>query len=246
MQDAIQIAESNRDKSVIFAGVGFETTAPTIASAILEAQSKKIKNFYILSLLKLCPPVMKAVLDLGEIKIDGIIGPGHVSTIIGTRHYEFIPREYGIAFVISGFEILDILYAIERLVEQIEAGKPEVEIGYRRGVKEEGNKSALDIMYSVFKVTGAEWRGLGEIPVSGLRIRSEFERFDAGQCFDVELPPLIEARGCICGEILRGIKTPGNCPLFKKVCSPENPVGPCMVSSEGTCAAYYAYGSVNG
>jgi hydrogenase expression/formation protein HypD len=246
VHDALQIAENNLDKSVIFAGVGFETTSPTIAASLLEARAKSIKNFYVLPLLKICPPVMKAVLDLGEIKLDGIIGPGHVSTIIGTRQYEFIPRDYGIAFVISGFETLDILYTIERLVEQIEEGKPEVEIGYRRGVKEEGNKKALEIIHRVFEVTGADWRGLGEITMSGLKIRDEFERFDASKCFDVELPPLREAKGCICGEILRGIKTPRNCPLFRKVCTPENPIGPCMVSSEGTCAAYYAYGPENG
>jgi hydrogenase expression/formation protein HypD len=242
-QDALQIARDNPTQSVIFVGIGFETTAPTIAASILQAEKEGIKNFYVLCLLKLCPPIMKALLDLGELKLDGIVCPGHVSTIIGSRPYEFIPCDYGVACVVSGFEPLDILLSVEMLVEQIESGKPRVEIAYRRGVKPEGNKKALELMDSVFEVDSADWRGIGVVPASGLKIRKKYERFDAEQAFSVTLEPVREAKGCICGDILRGVKTPTDCKLFRKVCFPEHPVGPCMVSSEGACAAYYQYGT---
>ena len=241
-QDALQIARDNPQKSVIFIGIGFETTTPTIAASILQAEAENIKNFYILCHLKLCPPVMKALLDLGEIKLDGIVCPGHVSAIIGSQPYEFIPRDYGIGCVVSGFEPVDILLCVEMLVEQIESGKPRVEIAYRRGVKPEGNRKALELMDSVFEVGDADWRGIGIIPDSGLKLRKEYERFDAGQVFPVTLDPVREAKGCICGDILRGVKTPADCKLFNTVCLPEHPVGPCMVSSEGACAAHYQYG----
>lgn len=242
-QDALQIARDNPDKSVIFIGIGFETTAPTIASSILQAETDKIRNFYILCLLKLCPPVMKALLDLGEIKLDGIVCPGHVSTIIGSHPYEFIPHSYGVACVVSGFELLDILLSVAMLVEQIETVKPRVEIAYRRGVKPEGNTKALELMEKVYEVDKAAWRGIGEIDGSGLKLRKEFEKFDANLSFTFAVKPVREAKGCICGEILRGVKTPADCKLFRKVCIPENPVGPCMVSSEGACSAYYMYGA---
>jgi hydrogenase expression/formation protein HypD len=242
-QDALQIARDNPDKSVIFIGIGFETTAPTIAASILQAEAEKIRNFYVLCLLKLCPPVMKALLDLGEIKLDGIVCPGHVSTIIGSHPYEFIPRSYGVACVVSGFESLDILLSVAMLVEQIETGKPRVEIAYRRGVKPEGNVKALELIDKVYEVDKAGWRGIGKIPGSGLKLRKEYERFDANLSFTFAVEPVREAKGCICGEILRGIKTPADCKLFRKVCIPENPIGPCMVSSEGACSAYYIYGA---
>ena len=241
-QDALQIARDNPEKSVIFIGIGFETTTPTIAASILQAEKEEVKNFYIICLLKLCPPVMKTLLDLGEIRIDGIICPGHVSTIIGSRPYEFIPNDYGISCVVSGFEPLDILLSVEMLVEQIESGKPRVEIAYRRGVKPEGNRKALELMDSVFEVSDANWRGIGVIPASGLELRENYKRFNAETAFPVVLEPVREAKGCICGDILRGTKTPADCKLFRRVCLPEHPVGPCMVSSEGACAAYYQYG----
>jgi hydrogenase expression/formation protein HypD len=242
-QDALQIARDNPTQSVIFIGIGFETTAPTIAASIAQAEKEKIKNFYVLNLLKLCPPIMKSLLDLGELKLDGIVCPGHVSVIIGSHPYEFIPRDYSVACVVSGFESLDILQSIEMLVKQIEGGKPTVEIAYRRGVKPEGNKKALELMDSVFEVDSADWRGIGVVPASGLKLRKKFERFDAGQAFSITLDPIRETRGCICGDILRGVKTPTDCKLFRKACKPEHPVGPCMVSSEGACAAYYHYGT---
>ena len=242
-QDALQIARDNLAKSVIFIGIGFETTAPTIAASILQAENEGIKNYYVLCLSKLCPPIMKALLDLGELKLDGIVCPGHVSVIIGSRPYEFIPRDYGVACVVSGFEPLDILLSVEMLVEQIEIGKPSVEIAYRRGVKPEGNKTALELMDRIFQVDSADWRGIGVVPASGLKIRKKFERFDAEQAFSITMEPVREAKGCICGDILRGVKTPLDCKLFRKACTPEHPVGPCMVSSEGSCAAYHQYGT---
>lgn len=242
-QDALQIARDNPKKSIIFIGIGFETTAPTIAASILQAQREGIQNFYVLCLLKLCPPIMKALLDLGELKLDGIVCPGHVSAIIGSHCYEFIPRDYGVACVISGFEPLDILLSVAMLLEQIESGKPQVEIAYRRGVKPEGNITALKLIDSIFEISSADWRGIGPVPASGLKLKKEYEHFDAELAFPITLQPVREAKGCICGDILRGIKTPTDCQLFRNVCFPEQPVGPCMVSSEGACAAYYQYGT---
>lgn len=242
-QDALYTARDNPDKSVIFIGIGFETTAPTIAAAILQAQAEKLKNFFVQCLLKLCPPVMKTLLNLGEIRLDGIICPGHVSAIIGSRPYEFIPREYGVACVVSGFEVLDMLLTVAMLIEQIEAGKPMVEIAYRRGVKPEGNLTALALIDKVYEVDKAGWRGIGEIAGSGLKLGKAYRRFDAELAFPLTLEPVREAKGCICGAILRGVKTPADCTLFRKVCMPENTVGPCMVSSEGACSAYYHYGA---
>jgi hydrogenase expression/formation protein HypD len=244
--DALKIATENPAKSVIFLGIGFETTAPTIAAALTGAEEKDIRNFFVLSMLKICPPVIKALLNLGEIKLDGIIAPGHVSAIIGSGPYEFIPRDYSIACVVSGFEVLDILQTVAMLVDQIESGKPKVEIGYRRGVKAEGNRQALELMEHVFETGSADWRGIGPITSSGLKLSEEYRSFDAGYRFLVNVEPTIEIKGCICGEILRGVKTPADCVLFGKACLPEHPVGPCMVSSEGACSAHHSYGAVNG
>ena len=244
-QDALEIAQGNPDKKVVFLGIGFETTAPTIAASILEAKNRKIKNYYVLSLHKLCPPVIKALLDSGDIKLDGIILPGHVSAIIGSYPYEFISRNYGIGGVVAGFEPLDILLAGEMLIAQIENKKPTIEIAYRRGVKPEGNKKALEIMETVFEITEANWRGLGRLPASGLTLKKEYQDFNVETFFALESISTKEHEGCVCGEILRGVKTPLDCKLFSKHCTPEQPVGPCMVSSEGSCAAYYLYGGEN-
>ena len=241
-QDALKIARENPDKKVVFIGIGFETTAPTIAASILQAEAEKIPNYAILSLHKVCPPVMKALLDLGEVNINGIICPGHVSAIIGSYPYRFIPKDYGIACAVAGFEPVDILLAVERLVEQIESGKPDVEITYRRGVKPEGNVPAVKLMESVFEIADADWRGIGTIPASGLRLRPRYEKYDTEKIFTIDPGPAREPQGCICGSILRGVSTPLDCALFRRVCTPENPVGPCMVSSEGSCATYYHYG----
>ncbi len=241
--DTLEIAKANPNKSVIFIGIGFETTAPTIAASIIKARQEELENCYVLSLLKLTPPVIKVLLDLGEVKLDGIIGPGHVSVVIGSRPYEFVPEDYRVACVISGFEPLDILLCINKLVEQIESDQPRVEIAYSRGVRPEGNVRALELMGEVFEAAGANWRGIGIIPQSGLKIKEKYEHFDADKAFAVSSKPAKEPKGCRCGDVVRGAATPLECKLFRKVCTPERPVGPCMVSSEGACAAYYKYGT---
>ncbi len=240
--NALQIAADNPDRQVVFFAVGFETTTPTIAVSIKEARQKNLTNFSVLSVHKLVPPAMKALLDLGEIKLDGFICPGHVSMIIGTKPYEFIARDYKIPCVITGFEPLDILESISMLVAMAEAGEAKVANAYTRVVSEDGNPRAIQIMNEVFEPCDGEWRGIGIIPGSGLKVREEFAAFDAGRIFDkIEVPPVKEHKGCRCGEVLRGVIYPYECGLFGKVCVPEKPVGPCMVSSEGSCAAYYRY-----
>ena len=240
--DALEIAEKNTGKSVVFLGIGFETTAPTVAVSVLEAEERKIRNYYVLSLHKLCPPVIRAILDSGEVRLDGLVCPGHVSTVIGSHPWEFIAGDYGIPCVVSGFEPLDILQCVDMLVAQVENNEARVEIAYRRGVQPEGNPQALRLMEQVFQPCPADWRGIGEIPGSGLKLRENYRHFDAGTRFEIDPGPASEPEGCICGEILRGVKTPLDCPLFGKACTPEYPVGPCMVSSEGSCSAYYLYG----
>jgi len=241
--DALQIARENPSQSVVFIGIGFETTAPTIAASVLQAEQEKLDNYYVLSLHKLTPPVIKALLDSGEIKLDGIVCPGHVSTIIGSSPWEFVARDYGIACAVSGFEPIDILLSIEMLVSQVEDKAPKVDIAYRRSVRPDGNRRALELMDTVFEPCPARWRGIGPIPDSGLKLRREFERFDAGLAFNIDPGPTYEPKGCICGHILRAVKTPMDCELFATLCTPEHPVGPCMVSSEGSCSAYYLYGA---
>jgi len=240
--DALNIAKENPTKSVVFLGIGFETTAPTIAASILQAEERKIKNYHVLSLHKLCPPVIRAILDSGEVKLQGLICPGHVSAIIGSHPWEFIAQDYGIPCVVSGFEPLDILRCVDMLVAQIENGKSKVEIAYRRGVRPEGNQQALKLMEQIFEPCPAQWRGIGEVPSSGLKLRKEYQHFDAELAFDINPGPTYEPEGCLCGDILRGVKTPVDCQLFGRACTPEYPVGPCMVSSEGSCSAYYLYG----
>ncbi len=242
VQDALYIARDNPDKSVIFIGIGFETTAPTIAASIMQAGQEGVNNYYVLSLHKLCPPIMKTILDMGEVRLNGIVCPGHVSAVIGSYPYQFIPDNYNIACVVSGFEPLDILLCVDMLVNQIEAGQYKVEIAYRRGVKPEGNQQALKLMDTVFEVGEANWRGIGVVPSSGLKIKERYQQFNAEANFTINLKPSREAKGCLCGSILRGVKTPLDCKLFRHRCTPEHPVGPCMVSSEGSCATYYHYG----
>jgi len=240
--DALQIAKENPAKSVVFLGIGFETTAPTVAASILEAQEQGIKNYFILSQNKLSPPAIQAILQSGEVKLDGLICPGHVSAITGSRAWDFIARDYKIPCVVAGFEPLDILQCVAMLVEQAESGQAKTEIAYRRGVSVEGNKSALDLMTQVYEPAPAKWRGFGEIPGSGLKIRQAYQNFDAEVKFEIKTKTAAEPKGCLCGEVLRGVNTPHDCKLFGKVCNPESPVGPCMGSSEGTCGAYFLYG----
>ena len=239
--DALNLAEENPDKSVIFLGIGFETTAPTVAASILQTMEKGLKNYFVFSMHKLCPPVIRAILDSGEVKLGGLVCPGHVSTIIGSHPWEFIARDYGIPCVVSGFEPLDILQCVHMLVAQVENKKSEVEIAYRRGVHPEGNRQALKLMEQVFEPCPAQWRGMGEVAGSGLKLRKKYQQYDAELNFEFDAGQPRESQGCICGDILRGVKTPDDCSLFGKACTPQNSVGPCMVSSEGSCSAYYLY-----
>jgi len=240
--DALEIARQNPRKKVMLFGIGFETTSPTIASAVLSAESENMDNFFVLVSHKLIPPAMKALLDAEDVRIDGFLCPGHVSAIIGSRPYEFIPEDYGVPCVIVGFEPLDILHSILMAIRQLESGNARVEIGYRRAVRPEGNITALKILEQVFEICDAPWRGLGLIPRSGLRFRKEYGRFDARSAFGVDVSASSEPEGCLCGEILRGAKMPPDCQFYGEACTPDNPIGPCMVSSEGTCAAYFRYG----
>ena len=244
--EALDIARENPELATILIGIGFETTAPTIAASILQAEQENLKNYHVLSLHKLTPPVIKAILESGETRLDGIICPGHVSTIIGSRPYEFLPTRFGIGGVISGFEPLDILQSINMLVKQMESRQLRVEIAYRRAVRPEGNQSALKLMAKVFDTGAATWRGIGSVPDSGLKLKEEYRNFDAVRVFDVHVQESQEPSGCLCGDILRGVKVPLDCGLFGTACTPAQPVGPCMVSSEGTCAAYYHYGEGHG
>jgi len=240
---ALDIAVQNPEKNVIFLGVGFETTAPTVAGAIIEAERKGISNFFVYSMHKLTPPAMKSILELGEVKLDGILGPGHVSTVIGSDAWNFLPRDYKIPLAIAGFDIIDILLGIRALLEMIKENEPRVINTYLRTVRPSGNKLAQDVMYKVFEINDSYWRGLGKIPNSGLKIKKEYEEFDASVQFPISIKEIKEEnKACRCGEVIRGVVSPLECPLFGEVCNPSNPIGPCMVSSEGTCSAYYLYG----
>ncbi|RLC62920.1 MAG: hydrogenase formation protein HypD [Chloroflexota bacterium] len=243
--DALQIARDHPERAVIFLGVGFETTAPTVAAAILEAEAEGLDNFYVLSLHKLTPPATRAILDAGEVRLSGIIGPGHVTTVIGSRAWEFLPQDYSVPCAVAGFEPLDILRAVAALVEMAEDGRPAVVNAYSRSVRPEGNRVALEIMQRVFEVSEADWRGLGRVPASGLALRPKYVRFDAALAFPVDPGPTREHKGCRCGDVLRGTVEPPECPLFRRVCTPARPVGPCMVSAEGACAAWYRYGGAD-
>jgi hydrogenase expression/formation protein HypD len=239
--DALKLAADNPDREVVFLGIGFETTAPTVAAAIRTAHDQGQSNFSVLAAHKLLPPAMDALLSAGELAIDGFICPGHVTTIIGTSSYEQVAEQYHVPCVVTGFEPVDILEGVLMLVEQAEEGRAEVQIQYTRGASPEGNPAALRLMDEVFEPCDSPWRGLGVIPQSGLMIREAYADHDAQRRFDIHVPPAREPAGCRCAEILRGAVRPVDCRLFRKICTPRTPVGPCMVSSEGTCAAYFKY-----
>jgi len=238
--DALKIAKENPGKRVVFLSIGFETTSPTIAVAILRAKKEGFCNLFFLNSQKRVPPALIALLQSKQVKIDGLILPGHVSAILGTHPYQFIASEFGRPAVITGFEPLDILQGIWMLIQQIEENRAAVEIQYRRVVHEEGNPTALKKIYEVFEEDEARWRGLGLIPDSGYRFRESYKGMDA-RIFDVEGEPVREHPECLCGKVLQGIKTPLECRLFKRVCHPENPIGPYMVSIEGTCHTYFKF-----
>jgi len=238
--DALKIAQDNPDKKIIFLGIGFETTAPGSAAGIIKAQMAGLNNFSVFSAHKIMPPPMAALIDEG-VDIQGYIGPGHVSTITGSHIFDFIPQKYGIGVVISGFEPLDLMQTIYMLVNQYETKKPSVEIQYSRVVKPEGNLKAQEMLDEVFCPRNDWWRGLGILENSGLGINEKYAAFDAERLFSIEVEPLKEDKGCICGIILKGTAKPSECKLFGKSCTPSEPVGACMVSNEGACAAYYKY-----
>ena len=239
--DALQIARQNPGRQVVFLGVGFETTTPTVAAAILTAQQEGLKNFSVISSHKVMPPALEALLADPEIRIDGLICPGHVSIMIGAHAYDPIVEKYKIPCVIAGFEPVDILQAVLMLAGQVRAGKPGVEIAYDRAVTREGNRQAMSVMYKVFEPADALWRGLTVIPGSGLEIRREYDFFNARQRFDITITEAKDPAGCACGDVLKSIKPPAECRLFGKACVPEHPIGPCMVSGEGACGAFYKY-----
>lgn len=241
--DALRIAQENPDKKVIFLGIGFETTTPASAVGIITAEKKNINNFYVYSAHKIMPPAMAALID-EDVKIDGYIGPGHVTTITGSSIYDFIPKKYNLGVVISGFEPVDILLSILMLVEQFEKDTAAVEIQYKRVVKPEGNTIAQEKVNTVFELRDDWWRGLGILSNSGLGIKKEYSKYDAEKAFTVTVEPTKKDGACICGSVLKGVSKPHECKLFGKACTPMDPVGPCMVSSEGACHAYYKYQSI--
>ncbi|MGA1876300.1 MAG: hydrogenase formation protein HypD [bacterium] len=240
--DSLTLARDNPDKRVVFLAIGFETTAPAIAATILAADKHGVDNFAILCLHKLVPPAMRALLEGDQVHLDAFICPGHVSTIIGSKPYDFIAQQYHLPAVIAGFEPIDILQTLHMILSQICENQSIVEIQYSRIVKPEGNPLAIQMLQEVFQPSDAQWRGLGLIPESGLTLREQFKRYDAARYYDVSIEECLDPSGCECGHILKGLKKPSECPLFKTVCSPSRPVGPCMVSSEGSCAAAYKYG----
>lgn len=244
--DALQIARDNCDRDVVFFGLGFETTAPSTALTILQAETEELHNFSLFCNHVLVVPALTALLDNPDLQLDGFIGPGHVSTVIGTQPYQIICDRYHKPLVVSGFEPLDILQSIWMLLKQLAEGRCEVENQYRRLVQPEGNRVALDAINRVFTVREEfEWRGLGEIAQSGLKIRDEYAQFDAEVKFPVPNRQVPDAAACQCGEILKGVLKPWQCKVFGTACTPENPIGTCMVSSEGACAAYYKYGRLS-
>lgn len=240
-RDALKLAASTPGKNVVFFGIGFETTAPTIAATVLEAEEMGLENFFLIPAMKVIPETLKVLVSSTELKLDGFLLPGHLSVITGTGIYEFLAREHRLACAVSGFEALDILTSISMIVDQIKNNAPAVENQYSRVVKPEGNVKAQKILSSVFEVVESSWRGIGVIPASGLRLRESYRRFDAKARIPVSQEETRESPGCICGMILRGLRKPPECPLYGKRCTPETPVGACMVSTEGTCAAYFKY-----
>lgn len=243
IEDAVSFAQKNPKRTVVFMAVGFETTAPSTALTLL---NRPVKNFHILCCHRTIPPALRLLLEMGESNIDGLIDPGHVSTIIGMKPYEHLTEQYGIPQVIAGFEPIDILMAVWMLIRQIESNDIKVENEYARAVDPKGNQYAQQVIQDIFNKKDVAWRGFPLIKGSGLEIKEEFEHYDARKTFEDILEPLAEKEfkepdGCRCGEVLRGLIQPENCPLFEKTCTPDHPIGPCMVSVEGSCHISYKY-----
>jgi hydrogenase expression/formation protein HypD len=241
--DALRIAKQNPDREVVFFAIGFETTAPSTALTLKRAHAEGVENFSVMCSHVTIVPPLKALLESPDLRLDGFIGPGHVSTVVGARPFEFIPADYGRPVVIAGFEPLDILQAIEMILRQLAGGRCEVENQYKRVVPWEGNLRALEVMADVFELRPHfEWRGLGFISHSGLRLSERYADLDAEVRFSVPGVRVADPKACQCGEVLKGVIKPWECKVFGTACTPERPIGTCMVSSEGACAAYYNFG----
>lgn len=240
--DALRIAEDIAPRPVVFLAVGFETTQPAVAASLARAKSGKLDNFTIFPVHRLIPPALSALLSSDELSVDGLMLPGHVSVVIGCGAYEPVLTRRGVPGVVAGFEPLDILGALEMLLRMRSRGEVGVRNGYKRAVTDEGNEAARRAIDEVFEPADAVWRGLGAIPASGLRLRSAYSDFDAGRVHGISVRDVPDPPGCRCGDVLRGALPPPECGLFGVSCTPESPVGPCMVSSEGSCAAYYHWG----
>ncbi len=243
--EGLALAQKCPDREVVFFAIGFETTTPPTAAALLEARRQDLGNYSVFANHVLTPPAMKAILS--DTALDGIVGPSHVSTVIGSRAYDFVARDHGVPLVVAGFEPLDILLALRMILAQISEGRSEVENEYTRAVVPEGNPRSLSLMERVFEIAPEfEWRGFGLLPESSLGIRDEFSFFDARKRFDVRIGSVSDPGLCECGEILKGLKSPRDCRIFGTLCTPDTPVGACMVSAEGACAAVFHYGDRQG
>ena len=241
--DALRIAKQNPDREIVFYAIGFETTAPSTALTLKRARADGVRNFSCMCNHVTIVPPLRALLESPDLRLDGFIGPGHVSTVVGARPFEFIPLDYGTPLVIAGFEPLDILQAVAMILRQLEAGTAEVQNQYTRVVPYEGNLRALEVMAEVFELRPHfEWRGLGFITHSGLRLSEAYADLDAEQRFSVPGVRVADPKACQCGEVLKGVIKPWECKVFGTACTPERPIGTCMVSSEGACAAYYNFG----
>ena len=240
--DALKLAKQEQQKQVVFFATGFETTSPLIAGTLFAAKREGVKNFSILSSHKTVPLAVKALLDSGEVAVDGFILPGHVSTMIGLSPYEFIARDYHKPSVVTGFEAQEIVLGILMILRQISKREARIENAYPSAVKPEGNPKAMKLLNDIFEPSDAYWRGIGTLPGTGLKLRGKYREFDAEARFDPQTTGMAEPDLCSCGDILRGIKIPTECPIFGTGCTPDDPVGPCMVSTEGSCAAYFKYG----
>lgn len=245
--DALKLARRHPDRRVVFFAIGFETTAPSTAITLLRAAAEGIGNFQVFCNHVTIIPVIKAILDSPDLRLDGFLGPGHVSTVIGTRPYEFVARDYGKPMAVSGFESLDVLQSVYMVVRQLAEGRARIENQYTRVVPPDGNRKALEVLARVFELRPFfEWRGLGFISRSALALREEFAAFDAERSFAIPGLRVADPKACQCGEVLKGVIKPWECRVFGTACTPEHPIGTCMVSSEGACAAYYNYGRFAG
>lgn len=239
--EALALAAEYPQLQVVFLGVGFETTAPGTAACVLEAREQGLKNFSLLCLLKRTEPALRALITAPDFAVDGFLCPGHVAAVTGWEAFAFLPEEYGLPAVVAGFEPADLLYAVYRLAVMLAGRAPALENEYTRLVPPQGNQAAQAAVEAVFRPCASVWRGLGEIAESGFALREEFAPFDAARRFPLPCPAGKEPPGCRCGQVIRGVEEPGQCPLFGRACTPEDPVGPCMVSGEGACAAAYRY-----